>query len=230
MPKFSVISIAKTEKELENLRGVLAKQTFRDFEFLVSTGGTIPEAWNSAISKATGDYIILIESDAMPLNSTWLEEISRIVKKRTAYKGLEINPTDLDLCNFVCDASILKQEKFDSSFTVCEDMELFARLRSKRVAIRNVMGFPVIHSPSQTWEKTLSRSLKRGVYYARIFYLYGRENVDDINTRNLQRNYINPVSNRMRMITENVLVLLGELFGLIFCLPILIKRRINRSK
>jgi glycosyltransferase involved in cell wall biosynthesis len=230
MPRFSVISIAKTEKELEHLRRSLANQTFRDFEFIVSTGGTIPEAWNNAISKATGDFIVLIESDAVPLSNKWLEEISRVAEKGVVYKGLEINPTDLDLCNLVCDSSILKAERFDVSFHICEDTELFARLRSKGVRIEQINDFPVIHAPSHTWEKTLSRSLIKGVYWAKIFYLHGRENVDDVNTRNFQRNRINPVSERVRIITENALLLFGEFLGLFCCLPILIRRRMNRKK
>jgi len=230
MPFFSVISIAKTDKELGHLRKALAEQTFRDFEFIPSTGGTIPEAWNKAISRATGEYVVFIESDAIPLSVHWLEEISRIAMKGTLCKGLEINPTDLDLCNLVCDTEILKVEKFDIRFVICEDTELFARLRSKGIKIRNVSSFPVIHMPSRSWNKTLSRSLIKGIYFAKILYLYGRENTDDVNTRNFRREYIHPVSERLRVIADNVLTLLGEFLGLIFCVPILIRRRMRYKK
>jgi glycosyltransferase involved in cell wall biosynthesis len=230
MPKFSIISIAKRETELENLLKALAAQTFRDFEFVTSTCGTIPEAWNDAISRARGDYIIFIESDSFPLNNQWLEEISRIAEKGAVLKGIEINPTDLNLCNIVADASVIKAERFDTNFSICEDTELFARLRSKGVKLATVMSFPAVHSPTLTWQKTMSRSFIRGVYFAKIFYLYGRENVDDINKRRLRRNYVNPVAERVRVITENVLTLLGEFVGLIYCLPALMERRSRRKK
>jgi hypothetical protein len=55
MPKISVISIAKKDFEFEGLRKALANQTFQDFELVTLTKGTIPEAWNDAISRARGN-------------------------------------------------------------------------------------------------------------------------------------------------------------------------------
>jgi len=43
-------------------------------------------------------------------------------------KGLEINPTNLDMCNLVCDAAIFKKMRFNEKFKVAEDTEFFARL------------------------------------------------------------------------------------------------------
>ncbi len=230
MPKFSIISIAKSEKELANLRKALTAQTLQDFEFITSTHGTIPEAWNDAISRARGDYIIFIESDSFPLNNHWLEEISHVAEKGAVFKGIEINPTDLNLCNIVADASVIKAERFDTSFSICEDTELFARLRSKGVKLATVMGFPAVHCPTLTWQKTMSRAFIRGVYFVKIFYMYGKENMDDINRRRFRRNYIHPVGERIRVITDEALTLLGEFLGLIYCLPTLIKRRFNKKE
>jgi glycosyltransferase involved in cell wall biosynthesis len=226
MPKISVISIAKKEDELEDLRRALANQTFRDFELITSTKGTIPEAWNDAISRAKGEFLVFIESDATPLNNQWLEEIVKIAKKNTLCKGLEINPTDLDLCNLVCDASIFKRVRFDEDFQIGEDTELFARVRKMGIKIEHTKAFPVVHNPGQTWRKTLSRGLKKGMFFMKIIYLHGRDNIDDVNTRNFRGNYINPISNRVRIITENVLVLLGLFIGAIRYLPIVIKRKL----
>lgn len=225
MPKISVISIARKVGELENLRRALKNQTFQDFELVISTKGTIPQAWNDAISRASGEFLVFTESDAIPLNNQWLEEIVKSAKKNTILKGLEINPTDLDMCNLVCDASIFKQIKFDESFRIAEDTELFARLRKTGVEIERVNAFPVIHCPGQTWRKTLSRSFKNGMFFMKIIYLHGGCNIDDVNTRNYSGNYIHPISNRIRIITENVLVLLGLCIGAIRYLPILIKQK-----
>jgi len=226
MVKISVISIAKKEKELENLRKALANQTFQDFELITSTKGTIPEAWNDAVSRAKGEFLVFIESDATPLNGQWLEEIIKNAKENRICKGLEINPTDLNLSNLVCDASIFKRERFDESFPIGEDTEFFVRVRKKGIKIEHVNAFPVIHNPKQTWRKTLSRGLKRGMLFMKIIYLHGRDNIDDINKRNFPSNYIHPISNRVRIITENVLIIFGLFIGAIRYLPIVIKRKL----
>ncbi|MEM1672938.1 MAG: glycosyltransferase [Archaeoglobaceae archaeon] len=229
MPKVSVISIAKHEAEFERLKKALEMQTFKDFEFITSTKGSIPEAWNDALSRAKGEIIVFIESDAFPLNERWLEEIVANFRKGAVLKGLEINPTSLNLCNLVCDAEIFKKVKFDESFKCAEDTELFARLRKMGVEVGFVNAFPVVHVPSRTWRKTLSRSFRNGMYFMKIIYMHGKENLDNINTQNFKSNYIHPISNRLRIIVENILVLLGLLIGAVIYLPILIKRRSKKG-
>jgi len=64
----------------------------------------------------------------------------------------------------------------------------------------------------------------------KIMYMHGKENLDDINTQNFKSNYIHPISNRLRIIVENVLVLLGLLIGAIIYLPILLKRRLTAKQ
>jgi len=230
MPKVSVISIAKSESDFERLRKALTNQTFRDFELITSTKGSIPEAWNDAISKARGEIIVFIESDAFPLNDQWLEEIVKNWRKNAVLKGLEINPTSLNLCNLVCDASIFKNVRFDESFKNTEDTELFARLRKMGVEIGFVNAFPVVHVPTRTWKKTLSRSFKAGMYFMKVIYLHGKHNIDDINAQNFKSNYIHPISNRLRIIVENMLILLGLPFGAIVYLPLLIKRKLAERR
>jgi GT2 family glycosyltransferase len=227
MPKVSVISIAKRNSDFERLRKALEQQTFRDFEFITSTKGSIPEAWNDAISRAKGEIFVFIESDAFPLSNNWLEEIVKHFKKNAILKGLEINPTSLNLCNLVCDASIFKNVRFDESFKVCEDTELFARLRKMGVEIGFVNAFPVVHIPARSWKKTFSRALRNGIYYMKIIYMHGSGNIDNVNTQNFQSNYIHPISNRLRIIVENILVLLGLFVGAVIYIHILVKRKLN---
>ncbi|MEM2704259.1 MAG: glycosyltransferase [Candidatus Bathyarchaeia archaeon] len=229
MPKVSVISIAKSEAEFERLREALEKQTFRDFEFITSTKGSIPEAWNDALSKARGEIIVFIESDAFPLNERWLEEIVENWRKGAVLKGLEINPTSLNLCNLVCDADIFKKVRFNESFKCTEDTELFARLRKMGVKVGFINAFPVVHVSSRTWRKTLSRGFRSGMYFMKIMYMHGKENLDNINTQNFKCNYIHPINNRLRTIVENVLVLLGLFVGAIIYFRILIKRKLKRK-
>lgn len=230
MPKVSVISIAKSEREFDKLRKALERQTFRDFEFITSTKGSIPEAWNDALSRAKGEIIVFIESDAFPLNDRWLEEIVANYRKNAVLKGLEINPTSLNLCNLVCDASIFKTVRFDEGFKCTEDTELFARLRKMGVELGFVNAFPVVHTPARTWRKTLSRSFRGGMYFAKVIYMHGKDNIDNVNTQNFQSNRIHPISNRLRIIIENILVLLGLVAGAILYLPILIRQKISDRK
>lgn len=225
--KITVICIAKKEEDLEKLHKSMAKQTFKDFELVTSTKGTIPEAWNDAISRAKGEILVFTESDAVPLNERWLEEIAKLARKNTLLKGLEINPTDFDLCNLVSDASIFRMVRFDESFPTGEDTELFARLRKMGIKIEHVNAFPIIHASKQTWRKTLSRAFRNGMYFTKTIYLHGKSNVDSVNTMNFCTNYINPISNRLRIITENILVLLGLLVGAIRYSPIVLKRKVS---
>lgn len=230
MCKISVISIAKQESELERLRQALANQTFKDFEFVISTKNTIPEAWNDAISKAKGEFLVFTESDSVPLYDTWLEEIVKTAKKGAILKGLEINPTDLDLCNLVCDAEIFRDLRFDESFRICEDTEFFVRSRKTGIEIQFTNAFPVIHTPSKSWRKTLYRAPRFGINHIRILFLHGRNFIEDVNTRNFQGNRINPVSNRLRIIVENLLILMGLCGGSLYYFPLLVKRKVKEKR
>jgi hypothetical protein len=226
MPRLSVISVAKNEREMEDLKDHLAKQRFRDFEFVFSTKGTIPEAWNDAISRSNGDFLVFTESDAWPLQDTWLEEINAHVRENVVMKGIEITPTDLDLCNLVCDRKIFSTMRFDEHFPVGEDTELFARMRKSGIVIEQVLGFPVVHEKKESWKKTLHRAFSSGRFSMKIVFLHGAGNVATVNTRNIKGEYINPVSNRLRIIAHNVLFLAGLCIGLVRYFPlVLFKKR-----
>jgi hypothetical protein len=219
MPKISVISIAKTNEELDELKKLLSLQKYKDFEFIGSTKGTIPEAWNDAISRAKGEYLVFTETDAKPVNEKWLEEIDqqiRINPDYTILKGIEVSPTNFNMCNLVGKAEIFRKNCFDENFNVCEDTELFARLRYNGIQIIRVPGFPVFHSPSISWRKTIKRSFTYGHLFIKIIYKYGLKNIDNINTMENGEKKIHPVSNRFRVIFENCFILLGLIFGLIF--------------
>lgn len=225
IPTISVITIAKDEKEIYRLKEKLKSQTFNDYELVISTKGTIPEAWNDAIKKSKGKFLVFTESDAIPLNNDWLNDISKYLKKGIILKGIEINPTDLNLCNLVADSDIIKKNLFDESFPVGEDSELFARLKKRGISIELVNDFPVIHSPTISWKKTWNRSFTYGYLQMKILYKYGRENLEDINTRNLNSNKINPISNRIRIIFGNIVFLLGLVVGSIYYLPLMIFKK-----
>jgi GT2 family glycosyltransferase len=225
MPRFSVITIARNERDLDNLKSHLSGQRFRDFEFVFSTKGTIPEAWNDAITRSKGDFLVFTESDAWPLQDTWLEEINDRVRENVVMKGIEITPADLDMCNLVCDRRIFDTMRFDERFPVGEDTELFARMRKSGILIERVPGFPVVHKRRESWQKTVTRACSSGRYAMKIIYLHGRLNVDSVNTRNMNGDPVNPVSNRLRIIVHNVLFLTGLCIGLVQYFPLVFLRK-----
>jgi hypothetical protein len=227
MPKISVISIAKNDRDLDKLKYYLSRQTFKDFEFVYSNKGSIPEAWNDAISKANGQLFVFTESDAMPLRNDWLEEINTHIWKNRIIKGLEINPTSLDMCNLAGDGKIFRNIKFDEEFQVAEDTELFARLKKTGIPIEQLNAFPVIHAPTYSWRKTVSRSFLYGLLMTKILYLHGEKNLDNVNTTNIQTSHMNPISNRIRIILENVLFLAGLTLGAIIYIPIYLRKLIH---
>ena len=229
-PKLSVIAIARHDAEVEDLKRALKTQSFTDFEFVYSTRGTIPQAWNDAVSRARGEFLVFMESDAAPLNENWLSEIARVARKGAVLKGLEVRPFDLDMSNLICDAEIFANRRFDESFKTVEDSELFARLRTQGVEIEFVETIPIVHSPTRTWHKTLSRAFGNGVSYSRLVYMYGIQNIDTVNTQFRTMNRINPISNRLRIIVENILLLLGLAIGAVAYLPSFIVHRRSRKR
>jgi len=215
MPKVSVICIAKSDEEFERLRDRLSQQTFKDFELVVSTAPSIPAAWNECLSRASGEILVFTESDAYPLYDTWLEEIVRKVEEGVVLKGLEINPTDMNMCNLAAHAKTIGDARFDETFAICEDTEFFARLQTRGIRLEQVEGFPVVHVSSISFRKTIGRSFLSGRLTARILRKYGPRYMLTVNDRFPRSGYVHPLVNRLRVIIGNVLFLLGLLMGVL---------------
>jgi hypothetical protein len=216
--------------ELDPLRCALAQQTYRDFELVTSTKGTRSEGWNDAISKARGEFFVFTESDALPLNRNWLEELSRLGKKGHVLKAIEIRPFGLNMSNLICDAEIFATQKFDQGFRSSEDTEMFARLTSLGIPIQIADVAPVVHASSGTRRKTLTRAIKDGMAYALIAYKYGTRNLESVSTEYRAPHRISPIGNRLWIISENLLILAGLALGAIVYLPVLVANRRQRSR
>jgi glycosyltransferase involved in cell wall biosynthesis len=217
MVRISVVTICKTDEEVEPLIKILKDQTFRDFEFIYSTKPSIPEAWNDAISKTKGDYIVFTETDVIPLDNNWLSEIVENIYSGCIIKGGEINISPLNMCNLVVDRTILEKFKFDERFKIAEDTEFFARISDKGYRIDQLNNFPVIHYQTKSWKKTIPRSWKYGILMAKIINSYSANTV--INNNKLSsriKNQEHPISVRIRTIFENVLFLTGLFVGMIY--------------
>ncbi len=182
MPEVSVVSIAKNEREFKKLKEMLRKQTFRDFKFIFSNKKGIPQAWNDAIEQAKGKIIVVTESDSLPLQKTWLEEMVKAVKKhnrndtkkRTVIRGIEVSPLPWCWCNFACYANVLKNNKLNESYSIAEDTELFSRLRKKGYRGLELPIAPVFHKRSKGFWKFIRNRFFYGLYHTKIAFKYGK--------------------------------------------------------
>ena len=167
MPETSVVCIAKNESELRELKNALKRQTYRDFELVTSSKKGIPAAWNDAFSRAKGKYIVVTESDALPMNDEWLAQMVKSIKgkdERTIIRGIEVPPLPWCFCNIVCHASLLKDNKLNEKYPVAEDSELFSRLRKRGYRGLVLPIGPVFHKRKQ---KNFSKEVGN-------YYTYGR--------------------------------------------------------
>lgn len=187
MKKVSVVAIAKNKRELEPLIKALRKQRYRNFEFVYSTKKGIPQGWNDAISKANGEILVLTESDAMPLNNKWLEEMVNAVKKhnkndsqkRTLIRGIEISPLPWCWCNIACYASTLKKNKLNETYPLAEDTELFSRLKKLGYRGLELPIAPVVHKRhSRRFGKAVRNSFMYGQLLTKIALKYGNIGFD----------------------------------------------------
>lgn len=181
MPEVSVLSIARKESDLGNLKDILKKQTFKDFEFLYSTKKGIPQAWKDVIERSKGKIIVMTETDAMPLTDTWLEEMVEAVKKynkndpkkRTLIRGIEITPLPWCWCNFASYASVLKNNKIDEAYPIAEDTDLFARLRKAGYKGLELPIAPVLHARSTSISKLIKNNFTYGLLifpFSKVFW------------------------------------------------------------
>jgi hypothetical protein len=223
MPEVSVISIAKKESDLEDLRKILRKQTFRDFEFLYSTKKGIPQAWNDVMQRTIGKIIVITESDALPLTNTWLEEMVRAVKKynkndpkkRTLIRGIEVAPLSWCWCNFASYASVLKNNKLDESYPIAEDTDLFARLSKQGYKGLELPIAPVAHSRSTSVSKMIKNNFKYGMLLVKIQMKYGQTGFKTTFKGDVKQNSLGLLKREVGIILSRMVFLIGAVIGLI---------------
>jgi GT2 family glycosyltransferase len=168
-----VIVIAKERGECAGIEEALARQTYREFEIVTEIGGTIPEAWNRAVSRARGQFLVFTETDARPLHDDWLQQLLDAMTDDTAMvKGLEINETPWNLCNTIVRREALVGIAFDESFLCAEDTELFSRLQNLGYQLEKRPVAPVMHSFDPSTPKAMSRAFRYGVNWMRIRHRY----------------------------------------------------------
>lgn len=168
-PLVSVIIIAREEEECEQIKAHLSRQSFDDFEVIIEIGGTIPQAWNRALARATGRYIVFTETDASPQNDDWLEQlVNSMTNEKTVIKGLEINHAAWNLCNTIMPRAALMERGFNETFLWAEDTELFSYLRSRGYRFEKREIAPVIHTAEPDSPKAVRRAFFYGIFWMRI--------------------------------------------------------------
>lgn len=209
-PKVSVISIAIKQEEFDVLLRILADQTYRNYEFIGEAGGTIPEAWNRAIARARGEVLVFTETDAVPVDEHWLEElVSSIPDERTVIKGLEVTGLPLDLSNMAAHRSVFEGQRFDESFRWSEDTELFCRLEKAGVQFVQIERAPVIHLRKTTKKRYIQRAFSYGLYWAKLRHQYPGCEVE-----------ISGFGEIVKMLIKYALNLAGLLIGTIIYFPL----------
>ncbi len=214
MPRVSVICVGLRPEEFEPVRLRLARQSFRDFEFVGEVGGTIPEAWNRAIGRASGEILVFSETDAEPVNEHWLEElVDSVPDDRTVVRGLEINSFPWNMSNLAVHRNLLAGTRFDERFRWAEDTELFCRLKQQGYQLRQVSAAPVVHPRNPASRRRMQRAFRYGLYWARLRYWYD----DPVE--------LYSVSHASKVVLRALLNLLGLLVGYIVYLPERRRRR-----
>lgn len=215
----SVITTAKRWKDIKNLKEDLAKQTFKDFEFLPQVGDfSIPEGWNRGIKKARGKYILFTESDCrVPPN--WIEEMVKKLEssKKPFVMGYEVIANDRVHCmsNVGILARWAKETPFNESYKITEDTEWFSRLQEKYdFTIKKDPTLPIVFHykkpPSPKW------AFIHGIHRAEIWLRYGYRG----------KTAKGVTFERLNRIICETLTLLGQLVGILKH-PILFLRKVG---
>lgn len=215
IPQVSVIVIGRKATDFDEIKLHLSRQRFRDFELIVEVGGSIPQAWNRAVQKARGTYLVFTETDVRPLSEYWLEElVAQMNGADVVIKGLEVVGTPWNLCNTIIKREAFEQVQFDESYRWAEDTDLFCRLSNLGYRFERRETAAVFHQFSHYTQKSLKRAFHYGMYWMRIRQRY-RHPIERASIRQL-----------LLQVCVPVMQILGMLAG---ALAYLAERRFRRE-
>jgi glycosyltransferase involved in cell wall biosynthesis len=215
MPSVSVLSTCKRPEDATALKEALERQTFRDFELILTHDTTIPDGWNSAIDKARGEILVFVETDCVPTDN-WLEQLVGEVEDNALVRGLEIVPTALHMNNVAMTRKTLGNLKLDRSFWPSDDGEFFIRLLDRGVCFKEALNAMAFHYRKVRVSRRLRRSFLYGEKWSRIYHRYGA----------VYNSWYHALGNGALRIVEDILLFLGTVYGLIRYLPERFARRV----
>jgi hypothetical protein len=169
LPLISVIVIGRKESDFTEIDLHLSRQNYKNFEVIKETGGTIPQAWNQAVKKAVGEYLVFTETDARPLSEYWLDELVKLIDDENAVvKGMEVVRTPWNLCNTLVKRSVFEHASFNENYLWAEDTEFFSHIKSLGFKMAKKESAFLLHSYDPTTRKALGRAFRYGIYWMRI--------------------------------------------------------------
>jgi hypothetical protein len=204
----SVLTTCRRPEDAEKLKELLGRQTFKDFEIVVTHDPTIPDGWNSAMDKAKGDILVFVETDCVPTDN-WLEQLVGEVEDNTLVRGLEVVPTALHMNNVAITRKTLGNLRLDRSYWPSDDGEFFIRLLDRGVPLKEALNAMVFHHRKVTLRRRLGRSFSYGEKWSKIYHRYGA----------LYSSWYHALGNSALGIVEDILLFLGTVYGLIRYVP-----------
>lgn len=165
-PRISLVTIAKTQAEIDAKIAELSAQTIVPDEYCYSTHSDLATAWGEAFAKVTGDIVIVNETDAHPINDRFIEDLLKNYSPDKITKGLEVNGFWENFANIIFDAKLLKKFPVTLNNGLAQDTEWYCRLKAAGIKIDQAQTSVVVHHRPSVTEKQLARA-----------YEYGREHV-----------------------------------------------------
>lgn len=169
----SVVTIAKSQEEIDGKISEFKGQAVYPDEFCTSTNPSLVEAWPEALAKVTGDIVVITETDAHIIDAHFIEELAANVRPDTIVKGLEINHFWENFANVCCRAELLRKYPVTTEYSLGQDTDWYERCKRAGVKVRQMRGAAVIHDRGFATHKQLSRAYEYGRVNVRLIRLYG---------------------------------------------------------
>jgi len=178
-PLVSVITTCKKgEPDLENLKSALLKQTFKDFEFIVThRGKNIAEGYNTGVRYSRGEIIVFTETDCIP-KENWLEELIEELKKYG--KGnVVLGSTSASYMNMSSVAMYKSDYAPQRNLYIENDTEWYSHLKhlKKKIIFTNNKGIVIHNRTRRTYRNQLKIAFVEAYYCPRIHKMYGKDSI-----------------------------------------------------
>lgn len=168
----SIVFAAANQRQARELLQRLTNQTYKGkVQYCYSCKGTIPEAMNESLRKATGDFILFTETDVKhPPN--WIEKMVELAEPRKLIKALEVNSINFNFASTICYKEDIEGMFLDETYRIAEDTDFFCRLKQKGILMENKEEIVVQHLRDNDSDKQVERALDYGYIHAKLIDKY----------------------------------------------------------
>ena len=172
-PRVSLVTIAKTQAEIDEKKEELKNQTAQIYEFCTSTHPDLARAWVEAFSKVTGDVVVVNECDAHITSNHFIEDLLKELRPGEIIKGMEMNHQWENFANTAFHADLLKRHPVTAKYGIAQDTEWFIQCKANSGRVRHIQGAAVIHERGIATEKQKSRAYDYGRLHTMLIKKYG---------------------------------------------------------